>query len=207
MPRSRSKTRNARNYAAEYARQIARALARGQSRSQARGHPRPGEGSVFPKRPPKPIPDEDLQRALQMLRKDKSLSTAARSVHVSPERLKHAAASKGAINKQGRRWVLNPKLPRRLPLYSRGRQIAITVGDAKSASRVGSYMSAVARFLEKSDRSLLQPFVGQFVSDISGKTHPFETNPNTLYRLSSVGGESVRGSLSHRHLTTEHHNG
>ena len=124
-----------------------------------------------------------------MLRQHKSLSAAARSVHVSPERLKHAAAEKSAITKKGRRWIVNPKLPRRMPMYSRGREILITVGDQATTSLVGRYMSAVGRFLTSNDRELLQPFVGQFVTDIKGKRYFFETNPNALHRLSSAGGD------------------
>lgn len=194
MPKRKSSPRNkkapshkTRDYAAEYKRRIALALAKGRTRTQARGHPKPGEPAA--RKRPKAIEDTRLQRALRMLRQHKSLSAAARSVHVSPERLKQAAAEKSAITKKGRRWVLNPELPRRMPMYSRGREILITVGDAASASLIGRYMSAVARFVASNNRELLQPFIGQFVTDIAGKRYVFETNPNTLHRLSSAGGD------------------
>lgn len=187
--RERPRSRKRRDYAAEYARRIAQAQAKGLSRTQARGHPRPGEPTSPMGRRGKPIEGERLQRALRLLRQRKSLSAAARSVHVSPERLKRAAAEKSAITKQRRRWIVNPELPRRMPMYSRGREILITVGDQASASLIGRYMSAVARFLARGNRELLQTFVGQFVTDIGGKRHDFEINPNTLHRLSSAGGD------------------
>jgi hypothetical protein len=56
-----------------------------------------------------------------------------------------------------------------MPLYSRRRQIEITVGDLETASLIGRYMSAVARFSETNDRSLLEPFAGQAVTEIRGK--------------------------------------
>jgi len=183
-------SRKARDYKAEYARRIARALSKGLSRSQGRGHPKASEALASAKRPPKPISDEKLQRALRVLRQEKNLAAAAKSVGVSPERLKHAAANKGAITKKGRRWVVRPDLPRRMPLYSRGREIAIVVGDHEAASLIGRYMSAVGRFLTTNDRALLQPFAGQSATDIAGKAHTFETNPNALYRLASAGSDS-----------------
>jgi hypothetical protein len=169
---------------------MAKGRSRGLSPSQARGHPRAGETFVSLKRPPKPISDEKLQRALRSLRQDKNLAEAAKSIGVSPERLRNIASTKGAITKQGRRWTVRPDLPRRVPLYSRGREIRIVVGDRDAASSVGSYMSAVGQFLETNNRALLMPFAGQSVTDISGKAHTFETNPNALYRLATAGGDS-----------------
>jgi hypothetical protein len=75
-------------------------------------------------------------------------------------------------------------------LYSRRKPVRIIIGDQSSASLVGTYMSAVAKFLERPNIDLLKPFVGKSVTDIGGKKHSFETDPNWLYRLSSAGGES-----------------
>lgn len=179
-----------RDYAAEYARRIARWLAKGLSRSQARGHPRPGESGLSIGKRQAPLNDERLQRALQVLRQEKNLAAAAKAAGIAPERLRQFAASKGAITKKKRRWIINPALPRRMPLFSQGRQITITVGDLSSASLIGRYMSAVGFFLKSNDRRLLPPFSGRSVTDISGKAFPFETNPNALYRLASAGGET-----------------
>jgi len=109
---------------------------------------------------------------------------------VSPEWVKHVAASKNAITKQGRRWIVNPKLPRRLLIYTRHRALPVLVGDSASASLAGSFMSAVAKFLGDPERELLEPFDGKGVADIRGKWHPFETDPNWLYRLATAGGET-----------------
>ncbi len=178
-----------RDYAAEYARRIGRWLNKGFSKSQARGHPKPGERGLV-RKTPAPIDDKRLQRALRVLRQDKNISAAAKAAQISPERLRQVAASKGAITKHKRRWIVNPDLPRRMPMYSQGRQIAVIVGDLPSASLIGRYMSAVGNLLKSNDRKWLQPFIGQSVTDISNKTYPFETNPNALYRLASAGGET-----------------
>jgi hypothetical protein len=186
--KSPRRLRKVRDYAAEYARRIARALSLGLTRTQARGHPRAYEGFVS-KRKRSTLGDERLQRALRTLRQEQSLKAAAKAARVSPERLKHAASSTGAIHKEGRRWVVNPHLARRMPLYSRGRQIRVIV-NGQSASRVGEFMAAVGKFVVTNDRSLLAPFEGQSVTDIAGRRHPFETNPNVLHRLTSAGGET-----------------
>jgi hypothetical protein len=183
---TRTRAQRTRNYTAEYARRVARALERGLTRSQGRGHPKPGESSVSKRKSPKPIEDGRLQQALRSLRQEKSLTAAAKAARVSPERLKHVAQSKGAIKKEGRRWIVDPALPRRMPLFSRGRAIEVVV-SGEAASQIGAYMDAVGKFLATNNRELLKPFVGQSVTDTSGTILPFETNPNTLYRLAAAG--------------------
>jgi hypothetical protein len=180
----------ARDYAAEYQRRVAGALARGLSRSQARGHPKASEALASAKRAPKPIPDDQLQRALRVLRQERKFSAAAKSINVSPERLRRFAKGKDVIRKKGRSWFVNPKLPRRMLIYSRRKPVRIVVGNQSSASLVGRYMSVVGKFLTQPEIESLQPFVGKSVTDISGKKHPFETDPNWLYRLGSSGDES-----------------
>jgi hypothetical protein len=76
-----------------------------------------------------------------------------------------------------------------MPLYSSGREIAIVVGDFDTASLIGRYMSAVGQFLTTNNRALLMPFDGQSATDVKGKAHPFETNPNSIYRLAAAGGD------------------
>jgi hypothetical protein len=127
-----------------------------------------------------------LQRALRTLRQEKTLKAAAKAARISPERLRRVAQDKGAILKKGRRWIINPDLPRRMPLFSSGRAIQVTVlGDA--GSKIGAYMSAVGAFTETQDYDLVKPFIGQSATDTVGKVHPFETDPTTLYRLTTAG--------------------
>ncbi|HJU10447.1 MAG TPA: hypothetical protein VJ728_06210 [Candidatus Binataceae bacterium] len=179
-----------RDYAAEYARRIARWISKGFSRSQARGHPKPAELSVSNRNAVPGLRDERLQHALRVLRQDKHIKAAAKAANVSPERLRRTAIANGAIVRRGRRWVVNPKLPRRLLIYSRGKPTTITVGDFDTASLAGRYMSAAGTFLSSNNINVLAPFAGQSVRDISGKQHPLEINPNVLHRLAAAGGES-----------------
>jgi hypothetical protein len=179
-----------RDYPAEYRRRMAKALASGQTRSQARGHPRPSESALSTRRAPRPIEDARLQLGLKVLRQEGSLSSAARQAKISPERLRHVATEKKLIERKGRRWAVRHDLPRRMQLFSNGKELAVIVGDFDTASKIGRYMAAVGKFLRTNNPDGLGEFVGQSVHDISGKTYVFETRRNTLYRLASATDQS-----------------
>lgn len=179
--------RRQRDYRAEYQRRVARGLTKGLSRSQARGHPKAKEKPV---RKQRPIGDAAFQISLRALRSGKTLAQAAAEIRVSPERLRNQARELGVIKRKGRRWIVRANLPRQMLLYSSGEAFAITVGTFRNASKVGRYMAAVRRFLRSNDPEHLKPFIGKSVTDKSGVSHIFETNPNTLYRLSASGSES-----------------
>jgi hypothetical protein len=179
-----------RNYVAEYARRIARAVSKGLSRSQARGHPRPAEAAIGLKRSARPIEDDRLQVALKVLRQEKSLTAAAREAKVSPERLRRYATDKSIIERRGRRWVVRHQLPRRMLLFSDGKALQVVIGNFDAASKIGRFMSAVSTFLRTNNPAGLREFDGASVADISGRTHPFETRPNALYRLASAHDQS-----------------
>jgi hypothetical protein len=174
-----------RNFRAEYTRRIARGLARGLSRSQSRGHPKSAEAPA--RAPSRPISDDHIQLAFRVLRQERNFAKAARAAKLSPERLRKYAIERGLIEKHGRRWQTRADLPQRMLIFSTGKSLAVTVADFQSTSLVGRYMAAVRRSLETNDRSVLEPFIGKSVRDISGKEHPLETRPNVLYRLSSTG--------------------
>jgi hypothetical protein len=74
----------------------------------------------------------------------------------------------------------------RISAFSRGRAITVT-GSGHAASKVGAYMDAVGRFVNSNNPELAKPIIGQSVVDAAGNHHPFETDPNTLYRLTTAG--------------------
>ena len=175
-----------RSYSEEYARRVQRALARGYTRTQARGHAKASEAPISNRRSPKPLDDARLQRAIKDLRKNGSLAGAAKAARISPERLRAALLSKAAIEKQGRRWNVKSDLPRKVLIYSEGREYTPTVGDYAEASLAGKYIDAVGDFWTTVDRSYLEDFVGKSITDIKGRAYPLETNPNALFRLRKI---------------------
>jgi hypothetical protein len=60
----------------------------------------------------------------------------------------------------------------------------------EEADAVGRFMAAVGEFVESNDPLVLEPFVGQGVTDANGKWVSFETRPNVLYRLDETEGDS-----------------
>ena len=183
----------ARDFKAEYARRIARGAERGLSRSQARGHPRPGE-RVAGGTAAVPYYDKRLETGLKTIRrnnttilrdeKEKSVREVARSLRVAPERLTAYLRQTGVVEKRGGRWRVGLDLRwREIPLYSGGRLHAITVPSYDDAFQIGRYMAAVKEFKRTNDASLLEPFIGQSVTDVKGRRYVFETRPNVLYQL------------------------
>lgn len=172
-----------RNYAEEYRRRIARGSAAGLSRSQARGHARSGETLV------KQAAARDtarLRRGVKAFLKGGSITTAAKDAGVSAERLRREVYEQRIAQREGRRVQ---RLVREISIISQGRERTIKVGfDA--ASKVGTYRNAVTKFLATQDESLLAPFAGVSVTDLSGKSHSFETDLNTLYELSLMGSST-----------------
>lgn len=179
-----------RDYRAEYKRRIERALSKGLSKSQARGHRRSSEAAASNARALSPLEDAKLQMGLRYLRKEKNFTKAAKEAQISPERLRTYAIEKGIIEKKGRRWVIKRDLPRRVLIFTKGREKTITVGDFAQASLVGKYMSAVGWFVRTNAIRRLRPFIGKSVTDIDGAAYPLETGPNTLHRLLNSGVSS-----------------
>ena len=178
-----------RDYKQEYARRIQRGAQKGLSRSQSRGHPKAREPHASPRRAP-PAYDRRLEHGLQLIRNKRTLTSAARDIGVSPERLRHYLARTGIVEKQGRRWVvLEDRRARQMLLFSAGAILQVLV-SLEAASLVGRYMAAVGRFLETNDPAALQPFVGASVTDVDGAVYPFETRPNVLYQLDATGAET-----------------
>jgi hypothetical protein len=183
-PRPRKPDRS-RNYRAEYQRRKQRGLAKGLSLSQARGHARAGErlkpaNRLFVDRN---SPEEKAIRAMQF---GIPLRRSAKTYGLSEQHLRRYAKENAGGRFVGRRWVFDDQRPRRVPAYSEGELKALVLTPYE-ASRAGSFMQSVRQFLPTGDLSILAPYVGQGVTDVAGRFHPFETDPNRLYELDSAG--------------------
>ena len=105
-----------RDFREEYRRRIARGLARGLSRSQARGHPKATEQAI------EPIitkGDPGLEAAIREMNHGTSLTAAARTRHISAERLRRFLVVQGLAERKGGRWVATT-FPRPRPARRRG---------------------------------------------------------------------------------------
>ncbi|HCR67269.1 MAG TPA: hypothetical protein DIW38_12295, partial [Oceanicaulis sp.] len=74
----------------------------------------------------------------------------------------------------------------RLPVISQGQVKTIFVPGFKPASEAGRAWQAQGRFTQTNDIALLAPLQSDGVTDIHGRFHPFETDPNTLHRIAAL---------------------
>ena len=134
--------------------------------------------------------DPRLEFGLQYMREGNPLAEAARKIGVTPAHLRSYVTATGIATRKSGKWHFKrDRRFRRMPLYSDGRRIVITVHNGKTASLIGSYMRAVRLFFDTEDIHLLDPFREQSVPDANGKRYVFETRPNVLLRLDASGIE------------------
>jgi len=181
----RHKKARRRDYRAEYRSRVQRGLSKGLSRSQARGHARAGER---PKSPNRTVvnPKSKEELAIRAMRAGFPLRDTAKTFGLSEQHLRRYAKENAGAVRVGRRWVFEDQRARRFPIYSDGELKTVTLIPYE-ASRAAMYMHAVRRFLPSGDVSILAPYTGEGVTDVLGRYHPFEVNPNRLYELDSAG--------------------
>jgi len=174
-----------RDYRAEYRRRVQRGLSKGLSLSRARGHARAGERPKSANRiVVNPKSKEEL--ALRAMKSGFSLRDTARTFGLSEQRLRRYAKENAGAVRVGQRWTFDDQRPRQFPIYSDGELKTVTLIPYE-ASRAALFMHAVRRFLPSGDASILAPYEGEGVTDIHGRFHPFEVDPNRLYELDSAG--------------------
>lgn len=176
--------RQKRDYKKEYANRVKRGLAKGQSRAQARGHARADD--VKKKKPTIADLNDPREKALKFMKYGATQKDAANQAGVSVERLRRYLKENTSAKRLGKKWVITDRRPVLMQIASRGKIRAIAV-SYRSKSSVGQYWNVVNRFLETNDASYLVPFLDKRVRDTNGKYHPWETDPNTLRKLDSIG--------------------
>jgi hypothetical protein len=124
------------------------------------------------------------------MRAGDSLADAAKKISVKPKQLREYIRATGVADDRNGKWRFKrDRRFRRLPVFSNGESVVVTVADLKSARRVGEYMNVVRQFFETEDIGLLTPYQGKSVSDVSGKKYVFETRPNFLFKIDASGPE------------------
>jgi hypothetical protein len=188
-PRGKSRAKRVRNYKAEYVRRIQLGASKGLSRSQARGHARAGERPK-PSRRVSVNPRSKEERAIKVMKGGLTLRDAARGFGLSEQHLRrYLKENANAVwDRRQRLWIIDDQRARHFPVYSEGERKTLTL-KPYDASIAGSFMNDAGRFLRTGDRQLLAPYDGQWqgVTDVSGRFHRFETDPNRLYELYSSG--------------------
>lgn len=187
MKNTTKTTGQRRDYKAEYRRRLARAAARGLSRSQARGHARPGEVLIRAQKATKGT--GPLEAALKELHNGASLQRAARGAHVSPERLRRYLSDRGLAKRVGRKWQVTDERPREMTVITDGRIQNLILKNFDNASLNGRHKAAVGLALANNTESYLEPFDGQSVIDVKGKSHVLETDLATRYSIVHAGSD------------------
>ena len=116
----------------------------------------------------------------------RSMTAAAKTHHVSAERLRRFLVSENLASRQGRRWIISDSRPRRLPVIAEGDIRTLTIGGFSQAQLVGRHYDAVGRFVRTADIELLHPFKGRSIRTTAGARYALETDPNELFRLASM---------------------
>ncbi len=120
------------------------------------------------------------------MRRGASQTAAAATAGVSVERLRRHRQLNTASQKEGKRWVIFDSRPQPFWILSEGRRVSVTVPNDEG-STISAHWRAVDGFLYSNDDELLHPFEGEGVFDVKGRFHQFETRPNVIRRLDSVG--------------------
>jgi hypothetical protein len=131
-------------------------------------------------------PKSKEELAIKAMKLGIPLRKAARSSGLSEQHLRRYIKENAGAVRVGRRWVFDDQRARQFPVYTDGELKTLTLRPYE-ASLAGYFMHAVRQFLPTGNRQLLAPYEGQGVTDIKGRFHRFETDPNRLYELDSAG--------------------
>jgi hypothetical protein len=127
-----------------------------------------------------------FEKALARMKRGETQKAAAAAEGVSVEKLRLYRTLNTTSVRRGKAWTIFDLRPMSYWIASKGEMKAVVVAR-DDASDVGGYWAAVEKFLSTNDASHLAPWVGRGVRDVNGRFHQFETWPNTLRRLDSMG--------------------
>ncbi len=173
-----------RDFRKEYADRVKRGLAKGLSRARARGHARAGDVRKLKTS----IPDQGdpLEKALKLMKDGATQKAAAKKYNVSVEKLRRYVKENTTAKLRGKKWVIIDRRPEEIRIISRGRVYGIPAPHRFKRS-VGQFWKAINKFLDTNNQSYLKPLQGKGIRDAEGKFHPWETDPNILRKLDSIG--------------------
>lgn len=131
--------------------------------------------------------DFRIEAAFRDVANGASLRKASKKNRVGRDRLSRFVRENADVEwKPGTKIVIKAdKLVKLARIFSRGRLREVRVHPQQLVLAM-VYMNAVGRFLKTNNPLHLKDYDGKSVTDISGKHHPFETNPNRLYEISAA---------------------
>ena len=106
---------------------------------------------------------------------------------VAPERFRRFLRENTLADRDGRSWRITDSRPRQVEVLTNGERQVLTVIGHEQLSLNGKHRAAVKAFLSSNDVELLLPFAGRSVTDVKGRDHPLETDPNRLHRIAAQG--------------------
>jgi hypothetical protein len=135
-------------------------------------------------------PNSKEELAIKVMKRGFTLRYAAWGWGLSEQHLRrYLKENVSAVwDRRQREWIIDDQRFRRFPVYSEGELKTLTL-PPYDASIAGSFMNDARRFLRTGDRQLLAPYDGPWpgVTDVYGRFHRFETDPNRLYELDAAG--------------------
>jgi hypothetical protein len=126
------------------------------------------------------------ERALEILsiarQSGQSLSKLSKEQHLP---IKVVLKATNGFRKSKRRWKAKrfDRISRTMAINEHGREVYIEITDSRQASIIGSYQSAVGKYLATGDQIVLDEFKGVRVRDSEGKFHVLETNLQALKEI------------------------
>jgi hypothetical protein len=130
----------------------------------------------------------DVGQIATEVRNGGSLSKVARKYHRNPRQVLRAAPAAFRKLKNGRYAAkTSDRILRVLVMPTRKGLREIGVRDSRQASLIGQYWSAVERYRDTGDASVLREFRGKHITDATGKRVRLLTDRRELDHLGSAG--------------------
>lgn len=134
--------------------------------------------------------DDRFETALKYLREGRSQRRAAEIGMISVTRFRHFLRSNKLAKFKGGRWQITDRRIREITVISEGQRLHIKVRGFAPASLAMRHRAAFNHFLDSNDASVLTPFEGTAIKDITKQKYVLETRPNVLLRLANTGGDA-----------------
>jgi hypothetical protein len=154
--------------------------------SRGRNYTRPKRSTKSAKIPT----DDRFETAYQFLREGRSQRRSAEIAGISVKRFSKFIRSNKLARFKGGRWQITDRRIREITIISEGQALGVKVRGFSPASLAMRHRAAVHHFLDSNEASLLTPFEGAVIKDITKQKHVLETRPNVLLRLANTGGDA-----------------